>query len=87
MTLTKQSLRAGVHVMMNGKLATKEELIKLSEDWTEKREIFFRKMLHQGGKFQIEGINYEIILRQNVKERSDGEIDKGVVPIPGDSAF
>ena len=87
MTLTKQSLRAGVHVMMNGKLATKEELIKLSEDWTEKREIFFRKMLHQGGKFQMEGINYEIILRQNVIERSDGEIDKGVVPIPGDSAF
>tara|TARA_R100000231_G_C5296819_1_gene156305 strand:- start:288 stop:551 length:264 start_codon:yes stop_codon:yes gene_type:complete len=87
MALTKQSLRAGVHVMMNGKLATKEELIKLSEDWTEKREIFFRKMLHQGGKFQMEGINYEIILRQNVKERSDGEIDKGVVPIPGDSAF
>ena len=87
MALTKQSLRAGVHVMMNGKLATKEELIKLSEDWTEKREIFFRKMLHQGGKFQMEGIDYEIILRQNVKERSDGEIDKGVVPIPGDSAF
>jgi hypothetical protein len=87
MALTKQSLRAGVHVMMDGKLATKEELIKLSKDWTEKREIFFRKMLHQGGKFQMEGINYEIILRQNVKERSDGEIDKGVVPIPGDSAF
>ena len=87
MALTKQSLRAGDHVMMNGKLATKEELIKLSKDWTEKREIFFRKMLHQGGKFQMEGINYEIILRQNVKERSDGEIDKGVVPIPGDSAF
>ena len=87
MALTKQSLRAGVHVMMNGKLATKEELIKLSKDWTEKREIFFRKMLHQGGKFQMEGIDYEIILRQNVKERSDGEIDKGVVPIPGDSAF
>ena len=33
------------------------------------------------------GIDYEIILRQNVKERSDGEIDKGVVPIPGDSTF
>ena len=87
MALTKQSLRQGVHVMIDGELATKEELIKLSEDWTEKREIFFRKMLHQGGKFQMEGINYEIILRQNVKERSDGEIDKGVVPIPGDSAF
>ena len=29
----------------------------------------------------------KIILRQNMKERSDGEIDKGVVPIPGDSTF
>jgi len=87
MALTKQSLRAGVHVMMDGKLATKEELIKLSENWSEKREIFFRKMLQQGGRFQIENINYEIILRQNIRERSDGSLDGGVVAIPGDSAF
>ena len=41
MALTKQSLRKGVHVLMNGKLATKEELITLSETWTEKKEVFF----------------------------------------------
>ena len=35
MALTKQSLRQGVHVMIDGELATKEELIKLSKDWTE----------------------------------------------------
>ena len=87
MALSKQSIRQGVHVLIDGVHATKEELITLSETWTEKREIFFRKMLHQGGQFQMEGINYEIILRQNEKERSDGEIDKGVVPIPGDSSF
>ena len=87
MALTKQSLRQGVHVMIDGELATKEELIKLSEDWTEKKEIFFRKMLHQGGIFSMGGKDFHIIIRQNIKERSDGQIDGGVVPIPGDSAF
>ena len=87
MALTKQSLRKGVHVMMNGKLATKEELITLSEDWSEKREVFFRKMLQQGGKFSFDGIQFEIKIRANISERSDGEIDGGVVAIPGDSAF
>jgi len=87
MALTKQSLRKGVHVMMNGKLATKEELIILSEDWSEKREVFFRKMLQQGGKFKFDGIEFEIKIRAKISERSDGEIDGGIVQIPGDTAF
>ena len=87
MALTKQSLRKGVHVLMNGKLATKEELITLSEGWSEKREVFFRKMLQQGGKFSFDGIKFEIKIRANTLERSDGEIDGGIVAIPGDSAF
>ena len=87
MALSKQSLRQGVHVMMNGKLATKEELITLSESWSEKREVFFRKMLQQGGTFAFDGIKFEIKLRANHLERSDGSIDGGVTQIPGDSAF
>ena len=87
MALTKQSLRKGVHVIMNGKLATKEELIILSESWSEKREVFFRKMLQQGGKFKFDGIEFEIKIRAKLSERSDGEIDGGVVQIPGDSRF
>jgi len=87
MALTKQSLRKGVHVMMNGKLATKEELITLSKSWSEKREVFFRKMLQQGGTFAFDGIKFEIKLRANHLERSDGLIDGGVIQIPGDSAF
>ena len=73
--------------MMNGKLAAKEELITLSESWSEKREVFFRKMLQQGGTFAFDGIKFEIKLRANHLERSDGSIDGGVVQIPGDSAF
>ena len=87
MALTKQSLRAGVHVMMNGKLATKEELIKLSEDWTEKREIFFRKMLQQGGKFKMNGKEFVIKIRENIKMRSDSSVDGGVKAIPGGNNF
>jgi len=87
MALTKQSLRKGVHVLMNGNLATKEELITLSEDWSEKREVFFRKMLQQGGKFKFDGIEFEIKIRAKLSERSDGEVDGGIVQIPGDSRF
>ena len=87
MALSKQSIRQGVHVLIDGVKASKEELITLSETWTEKKEIFFRKMLHQGGMFSMEGKDFHIIIRQNIKERSDGQIDGGVVPIPGDSTF
>ena len=87
MALSKQSLRKGVHVMMNDKLATKEELIEMSQEWDEKREVFFRKMLQQGGKFKFDGIKFEIKIRPKFDMRSDGELDKGIVAIPGDSRF
>jgi hypothetical protein len=87
MALSKQSLRKDVHVLINGKLATKEELITLSEKWTEKREVFFRKMLQQGGKFKMEDKSFEIKIRIDHTLRSDGDVDKGVTQIPGDSTF
>ena len=86
MALTKQSLRKGVHIMMDDKLATKEELIKMSESWSEKRENFFRKMLQQGGRFRFDGKDFEVKLRERILN-SDGEKDGGVVKIPGDSRF
>ena len=52
----------------NGKIISKEELIIMSQLWTEEQEEFFRKMLKQGAfrfklnnvKFQIEIINEKI---------------------------
>ena len=87
MALKKQSIRQGVHVLINGKLATKEELITLSESWTEKKEVFFRKMLQQGGNFKMDGKNFKIKIRDNIKMRSDTSIDGGIKSIPGDSNF
>ena len=87
MALKKQSIRQGVYVLINGKLATKEKLITLSESWTEKKEIFFRKMLQQGGKFRMDGKDFIIKIREKYQTRSDGSIDGGIVQIPGGNNF
>ncbi len=86
MALTKQALRKGVHVIVNDKLATKEELIEMSESWSEKREVFFRKMLQQGGKFKFDGIQFDIRIRERILN-SLGEEDGGVTQIPGENVF
>jgi hypothetical protein len=36
----------------------------MSESWSEKREVFFRKMLQQGGTFKFDGIQFEIKNRE-----------------------
>ena len=86
MALSKQSIRQGVHVLVDGVHATKEELITLSKTWTEKKEVFFRKMLQQGGRFRFDGKDFEVKLRERILN-SDGEKDGGVIKIPGDSRF
>ena len=86
MALTKQALRQGVHVLIDDVHTTKEELIKMSESWSEKRENFFRKMLQQGGRFKFDGKDFEVKLRERILN-SDGEKDGGVIKIPGDSRF
>lgn len=86
MALTPQSLRQGVHVLIDEELATKEELIEMSKEWSEKREVFFRKMLQQGGRFKFDNKQFEVKLRQKVLN-SKGEKDGGIIQIPGDSRF
>jgi hypothetical protein len=87
MALKKQSIRQGVYVLINGVQATKEELIILSETWTEKKEVFFRKMLQQGGNFRMDGKDFIIKIRENIKMRSDSSVDGGVKAIPGGNNF
>ena len=59
--INKQTLRKGVIVECEGKVLSKEETIALSEDWNEKQEMFFRKMLKQGGNFSLNNHKYRII--------------------------
>ena len=87
MALKKQSIRQGVYVLIDGVNASKEELITLSETWTEKKEVFFRKMLQQGGNFKMDGKDFIVKIRENLQLRSDGTKDGGVVTIPGGRSF
>jgi hypothetical protein len=87
MTLKKQSIRKGMHVVLDGRLVEKDELIQLSESWTESQENFFRKMLKQGGEFKIQGKKFNITLQDKILD-STGKKDTGVITIPGlDSRF
>jgi len=53
MTLKKQSIRGLEDIQLNGQPTTKEELITLSESWSENEEIAVRKILKQGGKCKV----------------------------------
>ena len=53
MTLKKQSIRGLEKIQLNGEPTTKEELIALSENWSENEELTVRKVLKQGGKCKI----------------------------------
>ena len=80
--LTKQSIRGNTKITINGKDATKDEIIALSESWSEREELLFRKMLKQGGSFGIQKVRYNIIAEDPLL-RSDGEEDEGIIQIPG----
>ena len=88
MALKKQSIRKNMHIIVDGKELSKDDLITLSEEWTETQENFFRKMLKQGGHFRLQGRKFVVELSEADNKRSDGSKDSGVIQIPGeDSRF
>jgi hypothetical protein len=72
--LTKQAIRKGVKIEHNNKVLTKDEVISLSENWTEKQENFFRKMLRQGGNFNIGGKKFYISVPELIYNNK-GEVE------------
>ena len=52
--LKKQSIRKGTIIKLNGVVLEKEEVIELSKDFSLSKEKFFRLILSQGGKMNIE---------------------------------
>ena len=72
--LNKQTLRKGVIIKSEGKLLSKEEIISLSEGWNENQEMFFRKMLKQGGRFSINKRKF-VISTPELIYNNKGEIE------------
>ena len=75
--IKKQTLRKGVVIYSEGKLLSKEEIISLSEKWNETQEMFFRKMLKQGGKFSIKGRKFTITTPDLIYNNK-GELESGL---------
>ena len=68
MTLKKQSIRSTQKIYLNNdpKQASKEEIITLSESWTEREEILFRKILQQGGSVTIQGNHLRVVRQEKI---------------------
>jgi hypothetical protein len=87
MALKPQSIRKGMVILIENQPIEKQDLLKLSESWTEQQENFFKKMLKQGGEFKIQGKKFKTIPPNQILT-SKGEKDAGVIQIPGlDSRF
>jgi len=82
MALKGQSIRSGVTILMNGKVAQKQEIIELSNTWTPSQENLFKKTLKQGGEITIKGVHFKIIVQEAILN-SKGEKDPGIIQVPG----
>ena len=78
--LSKQSIRKEHSIYLNGELLEKEEMLEISEEFSEVEEQRFRKMLQQGGKIRIQGNLYEIIKSEYKVRNSRGEYEDAAKP-------
>ena len=77
--LSKQSIRKEHFIYLNGELLEKDEMIEISEEFTEIEEQHFRKMLQQGGKIRIQGNLYEIKKSEHKVRNSRGDYEKPTI--------
>ena len=54
-SLTKTSI-----ILVNGEVISREDIVKLSDDWNDSQITLFKKMVKQGGKFSINGNKFNI---------------------------
>lgn len=52
--LKKQSIRKGTTIKLNGVVLEKDEVIELSKSFSLSKEKFFKLILSQGGRMNIE---------------------------------
>tara|TARA_Y100000389_G_C17444280_1_gene510584 strand:+ start:1274 stop:1540 length:267 start_codon:yes stop_codon:yes gene_type:complete len=77
--LSKQSIRKGVEIFLNGRKVDKEYIVNLSSQWTDKELERFQKLLKQGGKSSIQGQSYRIQKNDARMRNSKGEYDSSSI--------
>ncbi len=87
MALKPQSIRSGVIITQNGILLDKQTIINVSEEWSEQQELFFKKMFKQGGNCKVNGVPYNIVIKEKSDIDSKGNRPITLPPIPGERTF
>tara|TARA_R110001583_G_C5344370_1_gene379844 strand:+ start:52 stop:315 length:264 start_codon:yes stop_codon:yes gene_type:complete len=87
MTLKKQSIRKNQTILANDKPISKDELIAESENWSEIQENFFKKMIKQGGTFNVNKVKYKVTIADRDDLDSKGNKPVNMPPVPGERTF
>ena len=72
--ISKQTIRSGVSIFLLDEKLDKDTIISKSEKWSDKEILFFRKMLKQGGRFNIKGEKFYITVPEQIYNQK-GEIE------------
>ena len=60
MAIKPQSIRKGVIIKFDNVEVDKQTVIMASETWSPNHETLFKKLLQQGGSFNIKGVKVEV---------------------------
>ena len=71
--LKKQSIRSNHKIYLNKseEPSEKDEIIALSEYWSENEELLFRKLLKQGGSVNIKGNHFKLVVQEKMRKLRD----------------
>ena len=72
--ISKQSIRTGVTIYNSGEKLDKDQIISMSEKWSDKEIAFFKKMLKQGGRFNIQETKFYITVPEQIYNNK-GEVE------------
>jgi len=72
--ISKQSIRTGVTIYSSGEKLDKDQIISMSEKWSDKEVLFFKKMLKQGGRFNIQKTKFYITVPEQIYNNK-GEVE------------
>jgi len=61
MAIKPQSIRKGVIIKFDNVEVDKQTVIMASETWSPNHETLFKKLLQQGGSFNIKGVKVEVL--------------------------
>lgn len=63
-------------------IVSRERIVELSHNWTERDITLFKKLAKQGGTCRIQGIKYTVTPGERITT-SKGWADGGAAPMPG----